>query len=178
MHRLIVLHTFAPETNKYKTMSTKKDETKVIESERVIKDFASFILPNGKRITIGEYDLDFFEKIQALPAPTKIKMMKLSEEEMLDFIAKKKKHVKDFCFLLLSREWFWRDSGDPAIIDEDIIPGIPFTQEQLLRKVNHGKGMKTKDMHLIVDFFTDDHAQVYYKDEAGEKIYNEPNPNE
>lgn len=121
-----------------------------------------FTLPNGKKCHIGPNDQDFFFKLTKLPYQTKIKMMRLTEEEMLSFIEEKKKSAIDFLKTLLDRIWYWRETGDRVIFsDIEIIPEMKL--ENIRRKLRSNR-LTYNQTIAAISFFTNEKSEVYYKD--------------
>ena len=127
-----------------------------------------FTLPNGKKCYIGPNDRDFFLQLCDLPFQTKIKLMRLTEEEMLSYIEEKNKSAIDFLKTLLDRRWYWRATGDRVIFsDLEIIPGMML--ENIRRKIRSNK-FTYKQATEAISFFTDENSEIYYKDETGEIV--------
>lgn len=123
-------------------------ETRSIDSnDRTI----IFTLPNGKKCYIGPNDQDFFEQLRNLPYQTKIKLMRITEEEMLCYIEEKKKSAIAFLKTLLDRRWYWRESGDRVILsDLEIIPGIKL--ENIRRKLRSANELTYKQTIAAISF--------------------------
>lgn len=140
-------------------------EPKLIESTGRGNEDYIYTLPNGKKVIISSLDSDFFEKLQLLPAPTKIQMMKLSDEEMIKYISDKKKNANKFLIELLERKWYYRESGDEVEADMDYrITDLPYTPSQLLKKCKSKRPMALNIINQVIEFYTGNNAEVYNKE--------------
>lgn len=124
-------------------------------------EFRLYTLPNGKKITIGKSDLDFFGKLIRLPAQTKIEMMELSVSEMEQYINNLRKSKSKLLIDVLSQKWLWRETGEEAFITADMIPGINLKQDEMLLKCKSKRPFKLNEVELILDFFLNERSEVY-----------------
>ena len=122
-----------------------------------------FFLPDGKKKYIGAQDQDFFFQLRDLPYETKIKLMRLSTEQMLNYINAEKSERKNVLTDLLNKKWYWRSDGEPCKIGNDYIEGIPYDQIQIKRKLKADK-FTLEEINTIIDWLYGDNAEVYTKD--------------
>jgi len=140
-----------------------ENDIEIIESSGIDPDdkFEIFTLPNGKKITIGTHDLSFFRKLQSLPARTKIEMMLLTEDELQGYIDLQRKLAKLDLIVILNQKWFWRETGDIAIITKDLIPGIEMSADEIKKKLLSKRSIPLSEIRKIIDFYTGSRSEVY-----------------
>jgi hypothetical protein len=124
-------------------------------------NFRLYTLPNGKKITIGKADLDFFEKLILLPAQTKIEMMELTVLEMEKYISNLRNSKRKQLINVLSQKWFWRETGEDVYINNGIIPDVNLNQDEMLMKCKSKRPFKLYEVEIILDFFLGEKSEVY-----------------
>lgn len=132
-----------------------------LETDKIDHEYLKIKLPNGRVCRIEEPELGFLKTLQALPASTKIKLMKLTEEQMLSCISDNKKIANDFLIELLNKKWFWRATGDRF---DDLIIEIPpsnYTIPELLKKCNSKRPLRLEDIKETIKWFTSEKSEVY-----------------
>lgn len=120
-------------------------------------------LPDGRKVTIGKYVVDFFERLQELPAFTKIQMMNLSAEEMTKYINDHKKTENKLLIELLQRKWYWRETGEEILVNEVINEDISFSLQTMLFKSKSKRPYTLEQIKKLIDFFTGENKEVYNK---------------
>lgn len=124
-----------------------------------------YALPGGGTVQIGNLDSDFFEKLQSLPASTKIEMMQLTAVEMEQYIADQKQSLVASAMILMKKKWYFRETGDPAIIEDDAIHGVPFVTAQIIGKLKRKPCTLSQDQLLsIINFYAGDRSDVYFEE--------------
>ena len=137
-----------------------------IANTGAIDDFEIFTLPDGKKICIGKYDLDFFKQLQRLPAQTKIRMMQLTAAEMEESILESKNALASEAIRLLKSKWMWRETGDDFTLDQYVMEdhfGLTIAPKDLLPRIKKGK-VSDESLEKIIKYFTSDYREVNLKD--------------
>lgn len=102
-----------------------------------------YSLPNGGKVAITKVDVDFFEKLQKLPASTKIEMMQLSLDEMDSYIKKQKTQAIKEVEKIFYNTWFYRSTGEIAVLDDEYINldwfGLELKPDAILKGLKSGK---------------------------------------
>lgn len=127
-----------------------------------------YTLPNGKKIYIARQDVDFIEKLRALPYQTKIQILHLTEEEMESYIAEKKKADNDYLIKLVKENWHWRETGDPADITAEVIEyktGIKISPQEIIKKAKSKNKLPLKTIRTLINFYVGDRADIYVKED-------------
>lgn len=130
-------------------------------------DARTFTFKGRGRIVIGPNDWDFFERLRELPAEIKIRLMELTEAEMEAHIALKKKSGFAFLKELSEKKWYWRMTGDEALIEADAIEhatGINLSPKAIIKKCKAGKGLTTAEINKLIDFYAGDRSELYQKE--------------
>lgn len=138
-------------------------KTKVIESNGEGECEYSFTLPNGKQVYISMLDSDFFEKLRLLPAATKIEMMCLTDEQMLNFIKKRKEEKIKTLLEILERKWFWKDSGEEVILEDLHMLNIAKSPAQVFSQLKSKRPPQVEEINKIIEFYTGTDSEVYNK---------------
>lgn len=121
-----------------------------------------FPLPDGGNVTVGKYYVDFLFKLQSLPAPTRILMMDLSEEDLLLAIEKKHKENNQKILHLLSQNWFWRETGEKMEFSPEFISNVNLSLQKIHKRCKSCK--KTFSFiqeESIINFFIGSNSCVY-----------------
>ena len=127
------------------------------------KSIYEYKLPDGSFVSVGRLHDGFFEMLRELDAPTKIKMMQLSENDCQAYFMQARKSSEEFVKSILGRTWYWRDSGERIMKGETELPEFGFqTKSQLNRKI---KTLPISDLDNIIRWFTDDSSELYYKED-------------
>lgn len=79
------------------------------------QDRYEFKLPDGKKIAVGRLSTDFFEKIRALPTPTKLEMMNISMIEIQCVLDEQKATLINALEIIFKSKWL--DKIDDIPID-------------------------------------------------------------
>lgn len=124
----------------------------------------TYKLPNGKVIRIGKADQDFFRKLQKLPAPLKIFLMNLTDEEMSAYMLNEQRKSKLQVIEFINKTWYWRDTGDP-VPEFSEIPGTNHTIAYYRSRVASGRKFSKNEVKAIIEFYTNDRSEVYLKDD-------------
>lgn len=108
---------FAPEyVDKHFHKTYGKDFTDVIDHQGPgYQDRYEFKLPDGKKIAVGRLSTDFFEKIRALPTPTKLEMMNISMIEIQCVLDEQKATLINALEIIFKSKWL--DKIDDIPID-------------------------------------------------------------
>lgn len=112
------------------------------------------------KYTIHPHHVDFFEKLRVLPVKHRIKLLGLEIEQMQAYIAEEKLHASVRVKNLLSKTWYWKDTGDVVDIHIDTIPGVPYTVKEM-----QAKNRSLEILLRIVDFFEGENREVYAKED-------------
>lgn len=114
-----------------------------------------------RQIFVSAVDMSIIESVAQLPAEIRIQMMELTESEMLYEIEAKKKHSSDLLLQLLSKKWFWRETGDEVDFEyaADFMPNNK-TIKDLKAAVKKNKLTKT-EMDLFIDWFVGPKSDVF-----------------
>lgn len=128
----------------------------IIKTEKIILDTQriAYKLPSGKFVNIGSQDKDFFFKLQNLPAPTKINMMQLNVEEMLECIQDKRFKKKYRLNEILNKKWIYHETGD--IVDKKtfILDDFDLSISQLKKQLKSDK-ISYELLSDLMDYLTD-----------------------
>ena len=139
-------------------MSDENKKEKELGSEQGLDDL--HITIGGVKYLIHGYHRDFFEKLQKLPVAAKIQLMKLTPKQLIQYTGEKKYAARQKVLVLLSKKWYWKDTGDDVEITQDTIPDVPFTVSAMQSK------MRSIDiLEKIVEFFKGDDREVYTKED-------------
>jgi hypothetical protein len=126
------------------------------------------VLSNGKRITIGKTDVDFFSQLQQLSDETKIELFNISSTAMELALKDKKEAIlyKLKCFA--KAKWLWRETGEDAnlldpytcrhLFDYDEVLNI----EDIIKLFKKGK-FSPDAVQTIINVFESDTAVIYKK---------------
>lgn len=141
-------------------MSKQVESAEIIELEsRGPEDKpAIYFLPDGRKVTIGINVLDFFSQLQELPASTKISMMRLTAEEMNDFIKEQLSTKKRLLMKTLKKEWRWKETGE--IVTELLIEHQWIKQTEMLRIMSRKK-LPLELMNKWLELFYGERTEVY-----------------
>lgn len=132
---------------------------KNLESERNSPDPLHFEVGETK-YTIHPHHVHFFEKLRALPVKHRIKLLGLEVHQMQAYIAEEKLYASVRVKNLLSKTWYWKDTGDQVEIHADTIPGVQFSIKEM-----QAKNRSIDVLLKIIEFFEGDEREVYTKEE-------------
>ena len=132
---------------------------KTLESEHNAPEPLKIQLRNGDNVTIHPHHVDFYEKLTKLPVPTRIQMMELTIPQLQNYISNEKRKLLAEVNVLLSKKWFWRETGERVDIDHYTIPEVRFSFNEMKSP------KRTIDtLYLIKEFFTGNNREVYSND--------------
>lgn len=77
------------------------------------QDRYEFKLPDGKKIAVGRLSTDFFEKIRALPIPTKLEMMNISIQELDEHVKAEKAKLINALEIIFKSKWVDKYESQP-----------------------------------------------------------------
>lgn len=102
-----------------------------------------FKLPDGKKIAVGRLSTDFFEKIRALPTPTKLEMMNISIQELDEHVKAEKTKLIDTLEIIFKSKWVDIYESQPidwmdAKANNDRFE-LPYTSKALLAHFRAGR---------------------------------------
>lgn len=119
-----------------------------------------------EHIFISPYDMDFVRQLRKLPVLTRIELLLLTEEEMTNHIKQSKKKLVNQAIELLSKEWYWKETGDIAEIDPGVLPETDLSGKEFIRLLKSKKPPAKETIEGVIEFFTRDvtRAEVYTKD--------------
>ncbi len=139
-------------------MSDENKKEKELGSEQGLDDL--HITIGGVKYLIQGFHRDFFEKLQKLPVAAKIQLMELTPKQLIQYTGEKKYAARQKVLVLLSKKWYWKDTGDEVEITQDTIPDVPFTVSAMQSK------MRSIDiLEKIIEFFEGDDREVYTKED-------------
>lgn len=129
-------------------------------------DLGSFFnVPNTKKcIYISPADMVFVNQLRKLPVATRVNILDLSDDQLAAHLTRARAIARKRLREVLELVWYWRESGDPAEIDDGIIPGTKFGQRRLLQELNGGLRLKREIMMEIIDWF-ESNREVYLKEQ-------------
>lgn len=134
-----------------------------LESRYTEEKGETFTLPNGRRIFISKYDLDFFYQIRNLPASEKIILMQLTEADVTEHFRALYIAEKNNLMDILRKHWYFRETGDEIKWFTEIYDGM--TQDMILKRCHSRKPLSLDQIRTITNFFIGDKSEVYLKDE-------------
>jgi hypothetical protein len=145
---------------------------KYIENPGKIPNFPDRVYKIGKdKLRINNANVLFLDNIIDLPAHWKIKLMELTEEQMLEYIEESRKKDNKCLLQLLQEKWYWRETGDPAIITADMINVDGLSPEQILKRCKSKRPLTLKKIRQVIDFYVGDRSEIYKKDDEGNSLY-------
>lgn len=133
-------------------------ETKDLQSKQASPD-PIVLTVDGKDYKIHEYHVDFFEQLQRLPPAVRISLMNLTTNQMQSYIRKKRANAYSKAVDLLSKQWYWRETGDPVEITKETILGVDYTPKEML-----AKNRSLEILEKIIEFFEGENREVYLKE--------------
>lgn len=107
------------------------------------QDRYEFKLPDGKKIAVGRLSTDFFEKIRALPIPTKLEMMNISIQELDEHVKAEKAKLINALEIIFKSKWVDKyesqpiDWMDPKANNDRF--ELPYTSKGLLAHFRAGR---------------------------------------
>lgn len=145
---------------------------KYIEDPGMISNDPDRVYHVGKdKVRINNANVLFLDKIIDLPSRWKIQLMNLTEEQMLDYIEESKKHDNDWLIELLQKKWYWRETGDDAIITADMINVDGLSPEEILKRCKSKRTLPLKKIRQAIDFYVGAETELYTKDDEGNSLY-------
>lgn len=108
------------------------------------------------KYTIGEYHVDFFEKMRATPVKHRIKLMNLSIHDLRAYIGAEKHAMLERVRYHFKRKWYWKDTGDEVDFSHDVIKGASFSVSQMC---STQRSIET--LMIILEFFEGPDREVY-----------------
>lgn len=139
----------------------------VIQTESVTPgDFEMYQSPDGKTYTIGAHDLDFFSKLQKLPTSVKIAMMRITEEQIKDYLFVRELERKEKLLGYFKKEWLWQVDDERVSFDEpynnENYFGISKNEKQIKAAIKAGK-LTDLQVEKITKFFEGVNSEVKIK---------------
>lgn len=136
-------------------------EIKSIDRDEII----TMLGINKERLQLGGFEANFVNVIRQYPAETRIELMQLSEQDCLLYFKEKKQSYKEFVLEILSKKWFWRETGDRFYLKDvecEFIDDCPTYQKVkfLIKKDKISIDILSK----IIEFFTKDYSKLYQQD--------------
>ncbi len=139
-------------------MSDENTKEKELGSEQGLDDL--HITIGGVKYVIQGYHRDFFEKLQKLPVAAKIQLMELTPKQLIQYTGEKKYAARQKVLSLLSKKWYWKDTGDEVEFMIDTIPSVSFSLREMQSK------MRSIDvLEKIIEFFEGTDREVYTKED-------------
>jgi len=149
-------------SNKSTATITEEREALILQSESS-GDPQVYYLPDGRRAVIGKNSVDFLERVQSLPAPTKIQMMKLTSEEMSQYIKSEIAEKSLKCIELIKKDWYFRESGSKVTLDAAMcmfLFEISINRPNLLKKLGKQK-IGIAKLNTIINCFEGPDREFY-----------------
>lgn len=124
-----------------------------------------YIDGSSKSVYISPNDMSLIYAIRNLPVSTRLAIMGLSTDQLIEHInGKKKMHTDHLLSLLQDRRWRYKETGDKVIWDDIEIPG-PVPKHQLLIKKLKSKNEFSEDqLHDWIDYFEATGSDFYIKE--------------
>lgn len=122
-----------------------------------------FVLSNGKKLHVNRFILSNIEQLRQLPIADQLKIMGYTQAQLELYLKVQKAILKNEVIRLLSLTWYWRETGEEALIHAGIIPGSQWGQTDLLEKVKSRRRFRRQELQDIADWFLDG-KEVYLKD--------------
>lgn len=132
-------------------------EVEVIDCEGSgYQDQYEFKLPNGKKIVVGKLSTDFFEKIRALPVPTKLEMMNITIDDMRAAFKEHEQMLISATKLIFGSKWMDRENGIPISFadatENEYRFGLRHSSRSIIALMESGKLDVFKSTDAIFDF--------------------------
>jgi len=129
-------------------------------------DFEMYVSPDGNTYTIGAHDLDFFQKLQKLPVSVKIAMMRITEDQLRDYLFAREMEYREKLLLYFKQKWFWKVDDEPVKFDDpynnENYFGISKNEKQIKAAIKNGK-LTTIQKEKIEKFFDGVNSEVTLK---------------
>ena len=93
--------------------------------------------------------------------------MNLTEDEMLQYVEDQHKKSLAHLLSLLTKKWYYRETGDEAELDERIMEefiGVKMNIKQLIKQVKSKKGLDRTIAIKLIHFFEGPKSDLYNKD--------------
>lgn len=117
---------------------------------------------NGKKYIVSPLSHGFVEMMQSAPADVKMKIIRLTEDEIEQEIFNKKQYLIKWIKDLLRKKWYWRATGDKAFFDPEFMPlqlSIPKIKYRLDKCL-----FTISELEQIIEFFVGDRSEIYIKE--------------
>jgi len=136
------------------------EPTKEVElgSQQALEDM--YVTAGGKRYFIHGFHRGFFEQLQTLPATARIELMNLTPAQLTKYTGEKKYAAHQKVLSLLSKKWYWKDTGDKVEFMIDTIPSVSFSLREMQSKMR-----STETLEKIIEFFEGIDREVYTKED-------------
>lgn len=133
----------------------------LIETTSQEPNVGEFLI-DGHKIVIGKNDLNFFNKLRNIESSIKIKLMNISIVELENFVINEKTKRKSQLISLLSKEWFYKETGESIALEyQTPLLEKVYSQKELLKLVKSKKGLSYSNQEILINFFTGENREVY-----------------
>ena len=131
---------------------------KTLESEFPDTKPLLITLRTKTKITIHPFHIDFFEKLQQLPASEKIELMQLTNVETRAHFQKLYRSKLSRVTHMLKKTWYWKETGDPVDFSTTSLLHDGWTIENICKRPKNDI-----ILDLFIEFFEGDNTEVYIK---------------
>lgn len=140
-------------------------KVKNITLDSTYKERSLFYEIKGKRITVGEYHVDFFQQLQMLPIEIKLRLMLLSDADVSRYIENRIASARKTLLWVCEQEW--RDRATDELFDRDYKYDQMhnYTLNSLERKLKGRAPIKLHIIDDIIQFISGEKSEFYTKNQ-------------
>lgn len=129
-----------------------------------VKD-TKFTLSNGDVITIHKNDIDFLEKLQKLSIEARIKLMLLTDDDLVNHINARIVSAKTVLEgMVKTKTWHFRDTDEPVVFFRGFYGELfAGSDSDLKKRLRSKKPLPLKTMYDLIDFYAGKNSEFYTK---------------